>query len=252
MGTIRNYRRRSEQRHRTRTATNSVRGQTFHRLFTRGTAALVATRIVQVCAGNYFRGYHQIMLRKLRLTSLLGSVFIVISLTTMTALEVTTGGAATIHTSIPTCIQGQLSVAMEEGGYLQPNIPQGYTFLVANDTNHECSMEGFPWWIVFSHSDGSITKVKMLHRSNSLYAQPPIKRVILGVRGVASFGISYTYLRTPSFNTDPACQLSLIDLRLPATAAHEFSFEFPVHIDVCATNRDFDSTPVEASVIPLA
>jgi len=76
-------------------------------------------------------------------------------------------------------------------------------------------MKGFPWWIVFSHSDGSITKVNMFHRSNSLYAQPPIKRVILGVRGVASFGISYTYLRTPSITTDPACQVSLIDVRLP-------------------------------------
>jgi hypothetical protein len=171
--------------------------------------------------------------------------------TTMATLNVATGGAATKHSSIPTCIQGQLNVAIEEGGYLQPNTPQGYTFLVANDTNHECWMKGFPWWIVFSRSDGSITKVNMLHRSNSLYAQPRIKRVILGVRGVASFGISYAYLRTPSFS-DPACLVSLIDVRLPATDAHEFSFEFPVHIDICATNREFDSTPVEASVIPLA
>jgi hypothetical protein len=192
------------------------------------------------------------MLRHKRLTNLLGAVVIVAVSTTMTTLNVATGGAATNHSSIPTCIQGQLSVAIEEGGYLRPNIPQGYTFLVANDTNHECSMKGFPWWIVFSHSDGSITKVNMFHRSNSLYAQPPIKRVILGVRGVASFGISYTYLRTPSITTDPACQVSLIDVRLPATDGHEFSFEFPVHIDVCATNREFDSTPIEARVIPLA
>jgi hypothetical protein len=202
--------------------------------------------------GNYSRCYLEFILVHRRLTSLLGAMVIVFFSTTMITLNVTKGGAATAHTSIPTCIQGQLSVAIEEGGYLQPKTPQGYTFLVANDTNHACSMKGFPWWIVFSHSDGSITKVKMLHRSNSLYAQPPIKRVIVGVRGVASFGISYTYLRTASFTPDPACRVSLIDVRLPATDAHEFSFEFPVHIDVCATNREFDSTPVEASVIPLA
>jgi len=191
------------------------------------------------------------MLMHKRVIGLLGAMVIMTASATVPTLNVTVGAAATNQTSIPTCIQGQLSVAIEEGGYLQPNIPQGYTFLVANDTNHECSMEGFAWWIVFSRSNGSITKVKMLHRSNSLYAQPPIKRVILGERGVASFGISYTYLRTPSFTTDPACQVSLIDVRLPATDAHEFSFEFPVRIDVCDTNREFDSTPVEASVIPL-
>ena len=119
--------------------------------------------------GNYFRCYLEFILIHRRLTSLLGALVIVFFSTTMITLNATKGGAATAHTSIPTCIQGQLSVAIEEGGYLQPKTPQGYTFLVANDTNHACSMRGFPWWIVFSHSDGSITKVKMLHRSNSLY-----------------------------------------------------------------------------------
>jgi hypothetical protein len=179
-------------------------------------------------------------------------VLVILKHKRLTTLNVATGGAATNHTSIPTCIQGQLSVAIEEGGLLQPKTRQGYTFLVANNTNHACSLRGFPWWIVFSHSDGGITKVKMLHRSNSLYAQPPVSRVVLGVRGVASFGISYTYLRAPSFTANTACQVSLIDVRLPAIAGSEFSFEFPVHIDVCYTNREFDVTPVEASVTPLA
>ena len=84
------------------------------------------------------------MLRHKRLTYLPGAVVIAIVSTTMTTLNVAKGGATTNHTSIPTCIQGQLSVAIEEGGYLQPKTPQGYTFLVANDTSHACSLEGFP------------------------------------------------------------------------------------------------------------
>lgn len=202
--------------------------------------------------GAYLQSYHEFMLGLKRLTNLLGVAVVVVISTTMTALNVATVAAATNHLSIPTCIQGQLSVAIEEGGYLQPKTSQGYSFLVANNTNHACSLEGFPWWIVFSHSNGSITKVKMFHRSNHLFAQPPVRRVILGVRGVASFGVSYTYLRSPSFTANSACQVSLIDVRLPAIAGSEFSFEFPVHIDVCATNREFDVTPVEGSVTPLA
>ena len=192
------------------------------------------------------------MFRHKRLTNLVGAVVIIVVTTMMTSLNVVTGGATTNQTSIPECIQGRLSVAIEEGGYLQPKIAQGYTFLVANDTNHACSLEGFPWWIVLSQSNGSITKIKMLHRSNSLYAQPPVRQVILGVRGAASFGISYTYFRAPLSTADATCQVRLLDVRLPAIASHEFSFEFPVHIDVCATSREFDVTPVEASVVPLA
>jgi hypothetical protein len=192
------------------------------------------------------------MLWRKRLTNLVGAIVIIVLSSLTTPLNVATAVAATNHISIPECIQGQLSVAIEEGGYLQPITPQGYTFLVANITNHACSLEGFPWWIVFSHSNGTILKVKMLHRSNSLYAHPPVRRVILEVRGVASFGISYTYLRAPSFTADAGCQVGLLDVRLPAIASHEFSFEFPVHIDVCATSREFDVTPVEARVVPLA
>jgi hypothetical protein len=192
------------------------------------------------------------MLGHERILKLLGAVSLVLATTATTALCYTIGGAATNHTSTPTCIQGQLSVAIEQGGYLQPHTPQGYTFLVANDTSHACSLAGFPWRIVFSRSDGSIARVKVLHLSNSLYAQPPGKDVILGVRGVASFGISYTYFRTPAFNRDASCQASLLDFRLPALAAHMFSFELPVHIDFCATNHTIDVTPVEARVTPLA
>lgn len=192
------------------------------------------------------------MLRHERLTNLLGAVVIVVASTTLATLNAASGGAATKHASIPRCIQGQLSVAIEGGGYLQSKTPEGYTFLVANNANHSCSLEGFPWWIVFSNSNGNITKVKVLHRSNSLYAQPPVRRVILGLRGAASFGVSYTYLRTPSFTANSACRVSLIDVRLPAIAGSKFSFEFPVHIDVCATAREFDMTPVEVSVTPLA
>jgi hypothetical protein len=209
------------------------------------------TQFVQGLARN-FRGYHEHVLRARVLKNLVGAVVVVVASTTMTTLDVATGAAATNHTSIQKCVQGQLSVAIEEGGYLQPTTPQGYTFLVANTADHACSLRGFPWWIVFSRSDGGITKVKMLHRTNSLYAQPPVRSVILGVRGVASFGISYTYLHAPSLTVNADCQITLIDVRLPAIAASKFSFEFPVHIDVCATNREFDVTPVEASVVPLA
>lgn len=121
-----------------------------------------------------------------------------------------------------------------------------------NISNHTCSLEGFPWWIVFSRAGGVQVKVKVVHHPNALFAQPPARRVVLGVRNVATFGFSYTYERTPSFTAGSTCQATTLDFRLPATAAHLFSFSFPVHVDFCATNDEIDLTPVEARAAPLA
>jgi hypothetical protein len=163
-----------------------------------------------------------------------------------------TSEAATSLTSVPMCIQGELNVAIEQGGGLQTKTPLGYTFLIVNIANRACSIQGFPWWIVFSRVGGVPTKVKITHHPNSLYAQPLARKVVLGVRSVASFGISYMYQRSPTFTANLNCQATTLDFRLPAKAAHLFSFSFPVHIDVCATNREIDVTPVEARTSPLA
>jgi|SRR5665213_2268492 len=160
--------------------------------------------------------------------------------------------AVTKSAIVPACIQGQLQVAVESGGGLQVGTPQGYTFLVVNITSHSCALQGFPWWIVLSTSGGNTLKTSVLHRPNSLYAQPPAQRVILSRHNVASFGMSYQYVRAPQFAGNPACQASFIDFRLPAIKARMFSFEFPLHIDVCATDRKFDVSPVEAAPAPLA
>ena len=82
--------------------------------------------------------------------------------------------------------------------------------------------------------------VTLAHRPTSLYAQPKIASVFLGVGGVASFGISYSYTRDP-FN-----------VRLPARASSLFSYEFPVNIDACAAGRVINVTPIENLGIPLA
>ena len=188
----------------------------------------------------------------LRLTRILGTLGLSLASLTPSAFSATTSEAATSLTSVPACIQGELNVAVEQGGGLQTKTPLGYTFLIVNITHHACSIQGFAWWIVLSRTGGVSTKVKIGHHSNSLYAQPPARKVVLGVRGVASFGISYTYQRSPTFTANMDCLATTLDFRLPAKAAHLFSFSFPVHIDVCATNREIDVTPVEAVVVPMA
>jgi hypothetical protein len=167
-------------------------------------------------------------------------------------MGVTTSEAATSRASAPECIQGELNAAIEQGGGVQTKSPLGYTFLIVNTSDHTCVIQGFPWWMVFSRAGGVVASVKITHRPDSLYAQPPARRVVLGVRSVASFGVSYTYQRAPTLAGNSNCQATTLDFRLPAKAAHLFSFSFPVHIDVCAARRQVNVTPVEASVVPLA
>jgi hypothetical protein len=175
------------------------------------------------------------------------------ALASLPVVSYANAGAATSLSTVPTCIQGQLQVGIEDGVLNQPlAAPNGYTFLIVKVTGQTCAIQGFPWWIVFSTPDGFTVNSTALHRPNSLFAQPPARRVILNAHSVASFGLSYRYFRAPASSPASKCVASLVDFRLPATAAHKFSFEFPMHIDLCAANRQFDVTPVEARTSPVA
>lgn len=185
------------------------------------------------------------------LTRIIEVMILVVALDSFPAWDAVNANAATSQPSVPMCIQGQLNVAIEGGGGLQTGTPLGYTFLIVNITSHSCELQGFPWWFVIATTGTTTTKVAVLHRPNSLYAQPPARRVILRRQGVATFGLSYRYLRAPTFSDKSSCHASLVDFRLPATHSRLFSYEFPVHIDVCATNRIFDVTPVEGASAPL-
>lgn len=154
--------------------------------------------------------------------------------------------------SVAECIQGQLQVAIEQGGALAGTVPvnAGYTFLVVNIGAKSCEVHGYPYEIIFSKKSGKIVKVSISHERTVLYAQPKVQRVVLRPGGVASFGISYTYGIAPPGREPTTCLAPLIDVRLPALSSHLFSYEFPVRMDVCEAGRRVEVTPVEGRTTP--
>ena len=156
--------------------------------------------------------------------------------------------------SVAECIQGQLQVAIEQGGALAGTVPvnAGYTFLVVNVGAKSCEVHGYPYEILFSKKSGKIVKVSISHERTALYAQPKVQRVVLRPGGLASFGISYTYGIAPPGGEPATCLAPLIDVRLPALSSHEFSYEFPVRMDVCEAGRRVEVTPVEGRAAPQA
>jgi hypothetical protein len=169
-----------------------------------------------------------------------------------TSQMVTSDLAQSATTAVPTCIQGQLQVAMEQLGGGGTREVFGYTFVVLNTGTHECAVRGYPWWVVFANNHGqTVTTVSITHRPTSLYGQPKASKVILRSRQAATFGLSFQYKTPPPTSVAAACLADLVDFRLPANAAHEFSYEFPVHIDVCDAGRSVSVTPIEGRTVPL-
>jgi archaellum component FlaG (FlaF/FlaG flagellin family) len=152
------------------------------------------------------------------------------------------------------CIQGQLQVAIEQGGGLAGTVPTtyGYTFLIVNTGAKSCEVHGYPYEVIFSKENGEAAEVSILHRRTVLYAQPKIQRVVLRPGGLASFGISYTYGIAPTDGEPPACLAPLVDVRLPALSSHLFSYEFPVRLDACEAGGKVEVTPVEGRAEPRA
>lgn len=150
------------------------------------------------------------------------------------------------------CIQGQLQVAIEQGGGLAGTVPTtyGYTFLVVNIGTKSCEVNGYPYEVLFSKKNGEIAKVSISHERTALYAQPKFQRVVLRPGGLASFGISYTYGIAPPGGEPTTCLAPLIDVRLPALSSHLFSYEFSVRMDVCEAGRRVSVTPVEGRPAP--
>jgi type II secretory pathway pseudopilin PulG len=154
--------------------------------------------------------------------------------------------------NVAECIQGQLQVAIEQGGGLAGTVPatHGYTFLIVNIAPKSCELHGYPTQIAFSTADGAPVKVSISHEPTVLYAQPKVQRVVLSPGGVASFGISYTYGIAPSGKEPTICLAPLIDIRLPALLSRMMSYEFPVRMDVCEAGRRVEVTPVEGRSTP--
>ena len=150
------------------------------------------------------------------------------------------------------CIQGQLQVAIEQGGGLAGTVPTtyGYTFLVVNIGTKSCEVHGYPYEVLFSRKNGDIVKVSISHQRTALYAQPKVQRVVLRPGGLASFGISYTYGIAPPGREPTTCLAPLIDVRLPALSSQLFSYEFPLRLDVCEAARRVSVTPVEGRATP--
>lgn len=157
-----------------------------------------------------------------------------------------------LSSSVAECIQGQLQVAIEQGGGLAGDVPAtyGYTFLIINTAAKSCELHGYPTQIAFATADGAPVNVSISHEPTALYAQPKVERVVLSSGGVASFGISYTYGIAPSGREPTTCLATLIDIRLPALLSRMMSYEFPVRMDVCAAGRRVEVTPVEGRTTP--
>ncbi len=157
-----------------------------------------------------------------------------------------------LSSSVAECIQGQLQVAIEQGGGLAGTVPSthGYTFLIVNIARKPCELHGYPTQIAFFTADGAPVKVSISHEPTVLYAQPKVERVVLSPGGVASFGISYTYGIAPSGKEPTTCLAPLIGIRLPALLSRMMSYEFPVRMDVCEAGRRVEVTPVEGRSTP--
>lgn len=196
----------------------------------------------------------EIVTRTWRLSLAKVTLIVVAAASTIVTWSVTrVSSAPQLRSSnVAECIQGQLQVAIEQGGALAGKVPvnAGYTFLVVNVGAKPCEVHGYPYEILFSKGNGEVVKVSISHERTALYAQPKVQRVVLRPGGLASFGISYTYgVATPGVEL-PTCVASLIDVRLPVLSSHEFSYEFPVRMNVCEAGRKVEVTPVEGRVAP--
>jgi hypothetical protein len=181
-------------------------------------------------------------------------IVIAVGSTTATWSVTNAGGTSQPSSSVAECMQGQLQVAIEQGGGLAGTVPStyGYTFLIVNTGAKSCDLRGYPYEIIFSTSDGARANVSISHDRTDLYAQPKVQRVVLRPGGLASFGISYSYGTAPNGAQPSSCLAPLIDVRLPALSSHLFSYEFPVRMDVCEAGRRVEVTPVEGRAAPQA
>jgi hypothetical protein len=181
-------------------------------------------------------------------------MFVVAAASAVVTWSVTKARTSQPRSSAAECIQGQLQVAIEQGGGLAGTVPAtyGYTFLVVNIGAKSCELHGYPYEIIFSSDHGEDLKVSISHERTVLYAQPTVQRIVLHSGGVASFGISYTYSVAPTGGEPTTCLAPLIDVRLPARASHLFSYEFPVRMDVCEAGRRVEVTPIEGRTTPRA
>jgi hypothetical protein len=182
----------------------------------------------------------------------LSSIVVTMATATGSWPNINVSEAAQSSSSVAQCIQGQLQVAIEQGGGLQVHTALGYTFLIVNTGARSCELRGYPRETAFSTRGGQLLKVSKSHHRSALFAQPKVQSVVLRPAGVASFGISYIYQHGTSEIDTKNCMANLIDVRLPARASNFFSYEFAVSIDICEAGRQVEVTPVENRAVPLA
>ena len=168
------------------------------------------------------------------------------------ALPLAGAAGAEPHSAIPTCRWASLDLALGQptGGGLSPRASDGYTLLIVNTGSVACSVKGYPIQLELSNRLGEPLRVSVRHRADSLFAQPRPTAVRLGHDQVASFGFSYTYLRRVPTDVPPKCLATELDVRLPARGSSLFSDFWVVGLDVCATSRVVEVTPVERGAVP--
>ena len=191
------------------------------------------------------------MTTKERLGTAVLALIVVATATAIVTWSITKASKPSQSSStVAECIQGQLQVAIEQGGGLVAHTALGYTFLIVSTGTKSCELRGYPHEVVFSTDGGLTLKVSISHQPTTLYAKPRTQRVVLRPGGVASFGISYTYPYAQPSSETTDCLAKLIDIRLPARASGWFSYEFDLSIDVCDAGRKIEVTPVESRVAP--
>jgi hypothetical protein len=145
------------------------------------------------------------------------------------------------------CSYGQLEVGIASGpgGAAGTESSQ---FLIANTGKQTCTLKGYPTLSFYASRDRRIrTTVK--HVRTQIYAEPKPLLVAIGRDGVASFGLSYTD-GYPVAKHAVACKVVFVLVSLPTINVEHQRFEASLGFNMCQSNHEVSTTPIEAGPEP--
>jgi hypothetical protein len=143
------------------------------------------------------------------------------------------------------CADSQLAAAAES--WLGAGGSDGFTVLIANQSQRSCSIDGFATLTFFS-SNGQRIRARVLHKGSMLYATVKPHGVLLNPNAVASFAVSFNGAFVPPSDSPGACVARTMSLELPTIHPRFYPhnvFIVPTDLDLCTSAWTVGLTPLE-------
>jgi|GEM_PF-3415542 hypothetical protein len=157
----------------------------------------------------------------------------------------------------PICSSKALSVTLGVKGH-DAMSSAGFAVDVTNEGATTCALDGFATVTALTRTS-SAKSITFVHSSQSQdYSTASPRTILLGPRGTASFGVSYTDNKDPQYGHATDCQMYALNVRLPVkpnrttrislTTIHSGPGEN--YVNSCFTNFKFGLTPLVTGLTP--